>query len=143
MFVVIIISLMLNFFIHGGVWPMELNLESKWRRGYRNVNKAGDIVQYLVKNYSFVGRSACDPDKPPVSTDFGRLPTIIIYSIVEAKEQDKILGIIKQYMQLNNIKSVTVKFYESENWIVKKDPSGNDSGMRGPEKLINEITLKN
>ena len=118
--------------------------ESNWRKSYRKTEQASDIVKYLIKNYTFASQSISNPNNPPVSTDFGRYPTIVVYTIVEPKEQDKVIRIVKQYMENNNIKTVSVKFYKSENWIEKKDSSGNViGGMRGEERLIREITVKN
>jgi len=139
LFILVILSSIGLFYKYGVIKIIEY----KWIKSYERLEKASDIVDYLIEHYTFKTTSTINPGYPPVGTDFGPVPTVVIYTIIDQKEQDRIISIIKKYMSDNNIKTVTIMFYEKENWIAKKDSSGNViGGHQGEAKLIRTVTLK-
>ncbi|MBU1735845.1 MAG: hypothetical protein KJ692_11465 [Verrucomicrobia bacterium] len=110
--------------------------------------EAGDVVQCVVTNYHFAEKSKSMPEKPPIfcrpggTGISGQTPhVIIVYSVTDKDEQDKIVDLIAAYRARRQLRHIVVYFYKEENWTTRVSKDGSRGGGRGEEQLIRTLRL--
>jgi hypothetical protein len=106
-------------------------------------DEASGIARFVADNYHFVDKSRPMPDRPPIfcrpgGTGFlGQTPhTVVVYTITNRVEQEKIITLISEYRAQKNLRHVRVQFYREENWRTWVSKDGSRGGSRGKEDLI-------
>ncbi len=107
----------------------------------RDAQESGQLCHYVIDNYPFKTYSVSSPNNiRPVfcrPAPEGDPHTLIVYDITNENEQNKIIELVRKYINDNKIRPIVIKFFEKENWIGDKR-----GGYRGPEKLIRKIKVK-
>jgi len=102
---------------------------------------AVDIGRYIEKGYGrFVDREAARESGGPVwyaRGRPGRRATIILYEVTSPGDIALVEQLAREALRATEgAKSVTLQFYGKQNWRYQ-----GSTGMRGPEKLIREVTF--
>jgi hypothetical protein len=67
---------------------------------------------------------------------------IVIYYILNERDQQKLLTVIDEFFQYQHLNQVVIKFYEAEVWEISFNPENQvRSWKRGEEKLLKEVFL--
>jgi hypothetical protein len=66
---------------------------------------------------------------------------LTVYGVTDSVAQQKVLDGLTQYYRQAHTNPIQVKFYEKENWTVRRGKNGIGPGTRGPEKLIRVATV--
>jgi hypothetical protein len=64
-----------------------------------------------------------------------------IYGVTDAAAQQLVLDGVAAHLRQAHTHPVQVRFYEKENWTVRKGKNGVTVGLRGPETLIRVVDL--
>jgi len=116
----------------------------------RNIPMAADaersrsLYLYVTSRVHFDGRSATDPDKPPIYWEpFRNSARLIVYSVTNTERQEEVLSAAKEWQATNPIVSkIGVRFYARENWrSFTNDQAGYSGGNRLLETLVREVFL--
>jgi len=110
--------------------------------------EAGKLVESVAENYHFAEKSKSMPERPPIFCRpggtglIGQTPhTVIVYTITDKTEQDKIIKLIASYKNQKNLRHISVQFYKEENWTTRVCKDGSRGGSRGKEELIRKERL--
>lgn len=114
-----------------------------------DAEEALGLRNYVAEHFAFSERSKSVPDKEPVFCNPGaggnfltrRPHTLIVYSITEKPQQDRILDLVRQYRKEKRLRSVVVRFYRAENWTTQTTLDGGEVGCKGAEELLRSERL--
>jgi hypothetical protein len=103
-----------------------------------------DLKQYLARNFIFPRSSiGSDRDKPALfieERNYRWLMTVKVYYVMDAQEQDRIAGLVADFLRKVERNQCRLIFLEAEVWHTWSNPEKGISGAyRGQEKLIREI----
>jgi hypothetical protein len=109
-----------------------------------DAEEAAGISYYVADHYAFTEKSKSAPGKSPVFCNAGggggllgpRPHTLIVYSVTDKQQQDRILDLVRRYREQKRLRSVVVKFYRAENWTTRATSDGGELGFRGEEELL-------
>ncbi len=62
--------------------------------------------------------------------------TLIVYSVADTHQQDRILDLVREYRKQKELRPIIVKFYRAENWTTRATTDGGQLGFRGQEELL-------
>ncbi len=117
------------FWIHERIlWPNPSNPLS-----------ASGIGDFVAEHFSFAEKSKQSPNRPPIYLNIDSWlahPTVVVYTITDRQQQDKILDLVRQYKERNGVGTVAIKFYREENWNCRTNRPGDVFCSRGAEELL-------
>ena len=108
------------------------------------------LYHYILLKYSFPEKSLIKPKEPAFAGNpgsrglFGTTPQkLIIYGVISNEEQDRIIGLVKEYKKKQIILPVKLEFYKKQNRKLKYFPDGTIRGsIKLKEELLRSETVK-
>jgi hypothetical protein len=123
------------FWIHERIlWPNPSNPLS-----------ASGVADFVADHFSFTQKSKQSPNRPPIYIDIDSWlahPTVVVYTITDRQQQDKILDLVRQYKEQHGVGTIAIKFYREENWNYRTNQYGEGGCSRGPEELLRSEKFK-
>ncbi|MGO9244758.1 MAG: hypothetical protein ACLP0A_10335 [Verrucomicrobiia bacterium] len=101
--------------------------------------KAGGIPEFVADHFSFTQKSTWRTNLPPIYIDMSSWlahPTVVVYTITDKQQQDKILTLVQRYKEQEGLGTILVEFYREEHWT----PSGRPPNR--PENLLRSERLR-
>lgn len=110
-----------------------------------DAERSRSLWLYVTNRVHFYGRSADDPNMPPLYCNpFRNSAQLIVYGVTNADRQEEILAAVRAWQATNPIvTNIDVRFFERENWrSFTNDQAGYSGGDRLPETLLREEFVK-
>lgn len=106
-------------------------------------SQQSNIAEFVNQNFNIMANSKSVSDKPAIFYSpggtgiLGQTPhTIIVYTVTDKIEQDKIIELISDYRTKKNLRHIRIQFYREENWRSWINKDSRQCSERLKEELI-------